>query len=86
MVCLLLRLVLKHGKQFISIKMGMKKGEGVGAEGDLQLILYKRALSGEWIAFPCYKTHSVFLIYDICNSSEHCKQLMAYILVLLNLS
>ena len=44
-------------------KNGDEEGEGVGAEGDLQLILYKRALSGEWIAFPCYKTHSVFLIY-----------------------
>ena len=29
---------------------------------------------------------SVLLIYDICGSSERCKPLMAYMLVLLNLS
>ena len=40
-----------------SIKIGVV-GEGVGAEGDLQLLL-KRSLSGEWVSFPCLKTHSI---------------------------
>ena len=45
------------GRNPFSIKIGVV-GEGVGAEGDLQLLL-SRSLSGEWVSFPCLKTHSI---------------------------
>ena len=74
------------GRNPFSIKI-VVAGEGGGAEGDLQLLIYfKGSLSGEWISFPCYKTHCMFLIYDICGSSEHCEPLLAYVSVLFHLS
>ena len=91
--------VLKHGKHSIFNKNGVTRGGGIGVEGDLQLILYRELLVVKRIAFPCYKTPSVFLymtsvvlrkthtcsvfVYDICGSSEHCKPLLAYVLSLI---
>ena len=59
--------------------------EGVRTVGDLQLILYRKLLVENGLPFLVTK-HSVFLIYDICGSSEHCKPLLASMFVLFHLS